>query len=267
MSFTANLKLSLLASQGADNVVRINEDLAILDVLVMPRVKNRTNTTPPGSPASGDAFIVADSASGAWLGKDGDIAWWNGTEWRYVDPEQGEQVYCIDEKAVLTRGTSKWYSQSGEAEAAFRKNASSSSITTNAGVSWDVSLLDIANSRVFEFDSGNPTRLRILEDGDYEFTIQVTFNATGTVAWNSMQVRLQTSTDGTTWSDVTDAAALGPCRPTDVPNNTITLQRTLNLVGATAFVNSFVRVCVNQASGSSTVVATSNTRMHARKVR
>jgi hypothetical protein len=249
MSFTANLKLNLLASQGADNVVRINEDLATLDVLVLPRVKNRINTAPPTAVA-GDAFVVAEPAAGAWVGHDGDIAWWNGME-----------------KTVLTRGTAKWYVQSGETEAAFHKNASSSAITTDAAISWEVNLLDIANSRVFEFDVGNPTRLRVLEDGDYELSVQVTFNATGTAAWNSMRVRFQTSTDGTTWSDLTDAAAFTSCRPTDVPDSTVTLSRVANLTGATPSTNSFIRACVNRVSGSSTVVATANTRLHVRKVR
>lgn len=264
--FSSRLGLALLVAQGANNVVRVNDALLVLDAAAMPRVKNRTNATPPAAVA-GEAYIVADSPSGAWTGKAGQIAVWTGTAWLYIPAGQGMTAFCTDESCELVRGASKWLARSTSPVVALRKNAASSSFTTDVGVSWDVELITTAGSRVFEFDPGNPTRLRVLEDGDYSVLAAATFSASGTAAWNSCRLKLQTSTDGSSWTDVADAAAFGPARPTDVPSCTVVLSRVVNLVGATAGVNSFIRVAAARASGSSTVTVTADTRMSVEKLR
>lgn len=264
--FSSRLGMALLAAQGANNIARVNDALLLLDAAAMARVKNRTNATPPAASA-GDAYVVADSPSGAWTGKAGQVAVWTGTAWLYIAPSQGMTVFCTDESCELVRGSTKWLARSTAPVAALRKNAASSSITTDAGVSWDVESITTAGSRVFEFDAGNPTRLRVLEDGDYEVLAVATFNAAGTASWNSCRLKLQTSTDGSSWSDVADAAAFGPARPTDVPDCTVALSRVVNLVGATSGANSFLRVAAARASGSSTVTVTANTRLTVTKLR
>jgi hypothetical protein len=41
-------------------------------------VRNRTTTAPPGSPADGDTYIPAATATGAWAGHEDDVAVYSG---------------------------------------------------------------------------------------------------------------------------------------------------------------------------------------------
>jgi len=266
-SFTANFNLGLVFAQGSDNVTKVNEDLAALDVIAAGRVKNRTNDTPPGSVSAGDAFIVAADASGAWFGLDGQVAWWNGSEWRYFNAPEGYCVRCLDEQCHLVRTAGGWFAQSLAAEVSLRKTTASSAFTTDAAVDWDQSMIDVSLSQVFEYDGSNPSRVRILETGDYEFCGRVTFTASGTSVWNPVRVRLQTSTDGSSWSDAAESESRCSIHPTDVPNCSAPIHATVNLVGATALADSFVRAVVDRVAGSSTCVVSSSSSLRIRKIR
>lgn len=62
-------------------------------------IKNRTTASPPGAPAAGDTYIVAAGATGAWAGKDGQIAVWDGISatWEFGAPRTGWTAYIEDE--------------------------------------------------------------------------------------------------------------------------------------------------------------------------
>jgi hypothetical protein len=52
-------------------------------------VKNQT-TTPPGSPADGDSYIVTATATGAWVGWELSVAYYQtGTGWLRIQPREG----------------------------------------------------------------------------------------------------------------------------------------------------------------------------------
>lgn len=92
--------LPLETAWGGD----MNRNLRILDVLVQARVLDQDLTAPPGSPASGDAYIVASGATGDWTGQVGKIAIWCvgddiAGEWVLVEPRAGWRVYVVDESA------------------------------------------------------------------------------------------------------------------------------------------------------------------------
>ena len=70
-------------------------------------VKDRDLTTPPGSPASGDTYIVAASATEAWATHDGKVAVWDGAAWVFYTPRPGWVAYVEDEE-VLTVYKSAW---------------------------------------------------------------------------------------------------------------------------------------------------------------
>ena len=55
-------------------------------------VINQTTTTPPGSPTAGDRYIIASVATGEWVGREGEIAEWNGASWDYTTPTPGMMV-------------------------------------------------------------------------------------------------------------------------------------------------------------------------------
>lgn len=71
---TTRLALPLLAAAQAQKHVTHNEALVILDAVVQASALDKDLTSPPASPADGDAYIVAASATGAWSGHDDDIA-------------------------------------------------------------------------------------------------------------------------------------------------------------------------------------------------
>ena len=63
-------------------------------------------STPPVAPAKGDRYIVGDTATGAWAGKETNIAWYDGSTWKFDVPVEGWQAYnkALDDN-MLFNGT------------------------------------------------------------------------------------------------------------------------------------------------------------------
>ena len=85
-----------------------NDALKKFDALIWPLVLDKDLTSPPGSPTTGDAYIVGGSATGDWSGKDNDIAIWYYTDWVYVTPWNGLTVWVDDESDEYRWETSAW---------------------------------------------------------------------------------------------------------------------------------------------------------------
>lgn len=81
-----------------------------LDALTQPRILDKDLATPPGSPTISDAYIVATSPTGAWAGKAGQIAIYNGTGWYFFPPKSGWKVYVVDEAIPYLYNGSAWTS-------------------------------------------------------------------------------------------------------------------------------------------------------------
>jgi len=72
-------------------------------------VKDKDIDDPPGSPADGDAYIVATaSPSGAWTGWGGRIAFYENTAWQSIIPIEGSFAYLQDENKLYLYGGSSW---------------------------------------------------------------------------------------------------------------------------------------------------------------
>lgn len=75
-------------------------------------IKDRDLTTPPGSPAAGDTYIVAASPTGAWAGHAGDVAVWvPGTPagaWTFYTPRTGWVAFIEDETKLSAFYASAW---------------------------------------------------------------------------------------------------------------------------------------------------------------
>lgn len=82
-------------------------------------VLSATLLTPPGSPTAGDRYLINGTGTGAWAGKDNQIAEWNGSSWVYTVPTAGGHVSSDAETSVIYifNGTS-WDSKSYEATTA-----------------------------------------------------------------------------------------------------------------------------------------------------
>ncbi len=108
MSETARLGLPLLAAAQAQKHITHNEALAVLDMVVQASVLDRDLTVPPGTPAEGDAYIVAAGASGDWSGHDGEIAAFSAGVWMFAVPFTGLLAWLEDEAVQLVWQSGQW---------------------------------------------------------------------------------------------------------------------------------------------------------------
>jgi hypothetical protein len=69
-----------------------------------PSVISASITTPPGSPADGDSYIVPSGATGAWTGESGNVAIWDAAagDWVFVPIPNGVLVYDNATSTYLT---------------------------------------------------------------------------------------------------------------------------------------------------------------------
>jgi hypothetical protein len=95
----------------------MNANLRALDALVQARVADKDLTTPPGSPAAGDTYIVAASPTGAWSGQAGKIARYQApiapdtlpvAGWEFFTPKAGWRVWVADEAKPYRYTGSAW---------------------------------------------------------------------------------------------------------------------------------------------------------------
>lgn len=108
MDMTPRLQLPYIASQQAQKQVTYNEAMRRLDTLVHPVVKSRTLATPPGSPAEGDAYLVAASPTGDWAGKDGRIAVFVDGAWMFHAPLDGWLLFVEADEQFVQRKAGTW---------------------------------------------------------------------------------------------------------------------------------------------------------------
>lgn len=108
MDMTPRLNLPYIAPQQAQKQVTYNEAMRALDVLVHPVIKSRSIATPPGSPAGGDAYLVAASPTGAWSGKAGKIAAFIDGGWLFHTPLDGWLLYVEDDDEFVRRLAGTW---------------------------------------------------------------------------------------------------------------------------------------------------------------
>ncbi len=108
MTETSRLRLPFLSGAQAQKHVTVNEALLALDALVASSVLDKDLTTPPGSPADGDAYIVAATATGAWVGWEGSIAQAVDGGWRRHLPIEGLSTWVADEEKIYVYEDSAW---------------------------------------------------------------------------------------------------------------------------------------------------------------
>jgi hypothetical protein len=105
---TPVLGLTFVSQGQAQKEVTLNSDLTILDALAQISVLSRAVTSPPGSPAEGDRYIIPTGASGAWTGLTNKVAAYQNGTWNYYTPGVGWIAYVQDERALATYADSVW---------------------------------------------------------------------------------------------------------------------------------------------------------------
>jgi hypothetical protein len=106
MSETGRFKLPFILPGQAQKELFHNEALAVIDAALHPAVEGPALTVPPEAPVEGQSWIIAAQATGAWSGRDGQIATWTQGGWRIIAPPPGMAAW--DKKAaywIQWRGT------------------------------------------------------------------------------------------------------------------------------------------------------------------
>lgn len=86
---TARHGLPFIVPGQAQKEVFHNEALTLLDVGLHPAVEGAPGAAPPAMPLPGQCWIAGAGATGAWVGKDGQLAGWSEGGWRFLVPQTG----------------------------------------------------------------------------------------------------------------------------------------------------------------------------------
>ena len=100
MTLAVGPKLAILVhgAPGDEHYDALMKQWRALDLLIQPTAKSKTTTTPPGSPADGDTYIIPASATGAWFDHDTEIARWSAVEslWEFFVPNKN-WIFGVDD--------------------------------------------------------------------------------------------------------------------------------------------------------------------------
>ncbi|HEY8161321.1 MAG TPA: DUF2793 domain-containing protein [Methylocystis sp.] len=105
---TTHLALPLIDAAQAQKHVTHNEALALIDALAHLAVTTRNVVSPPASPSEGDRILVGASATGAFSGKDGQIATFLAGAWTFLTPQPGWRCYVATESLSLLYNGTDW---------------------------------------------------------------------------------------------------------------------------------------------------------------
>jgi len=76
-------------------------------------VKDKDLTTSPESPSNGDRYVIAGTGGDWSAGTINDIVWYITSEWYFITPTEGMQVYLEDENLYYFYNGSSWGTISG----------------------------------------------------------------------------------------------------------------------------------------------------------
>jgi hypothetical protein len=108
MSATPRLGIPLLSAGQAQKEIYHNEALQALETLVAANVEEPPRASPPASPALGACYIVATGATGAWSGKQDNLACFTAGGWRLIPPVDGMTAYVRSTSVWAAYRSSAW---------------------------------------------------------------------------------------------------------------------------------------------------------------
>lgn len=95
-SATPNLAIEYLVAGQSSPEITLNEALNLLDAVICLSVLDTALSAAPGSPTSGDRYIVSPSpgSSDPWYLQDNNIAYYDtGNGWGFIVPKEGTLVW------------------------------------------------------------------------------------------------------------------------------------------------------------------------------
>lgn len=85
--------LPFLEAGQAQKEITHNQAIERISYLLHPSIVGPAMTTPPPNPASDACFLVAANATGAWQGRDGQIACSGAGGWLFFAPSPGMTIW------------------------------------------------------------------------------------------------------------------------------------------------------------------------------
>ena len=90
---TPRFELPFILPGQAQKELYHNEALARVDSLLHAAVEGSPLAQAPAQPQEGQCWIVAAGATGAWSGKDHQLAAWTGGGWRFIGARLGMRLW------------------------------------------------------------------------------------------------------------------------------------------------------------------------------
>jgi hypothetical protein len=108
MTQTSHLVLPYIDAAQAQKHVTHNEALQLLDALVHLSVSARAQGAPSAPPAEGQRFLIAANATGAFAGKEFQIAAFLASAWTFLVPRAGWRAFVEAESLLLIYDGAAW---------------------------------------------------------------------------------------------------------------------------------------------------------------
>jgi len=198
MQQSANLQLPYIMPSQAQKHVTHNEAIRTLDAVVQLAVDARHLSAPPATPADGNRFLIAAAPSGAWTGKEGQIAAWQDGAWAYLIPNAGWLAWVVDEERLISFDGAGW------ADAAVHSVNPVAMVGVNTTADTSNRFAVKSADTLFDQETGNH-RMKINKaaSGDTASVVfqsgysgRAEFGLTGDDDWH-----VKVSADGAVWSE------------------------------------------------------------------
>ncbi|RTL89151.1 MAG: DUF2793 domain-containing protein [Hyphomicrobiales bacterium] len=108
MTETTHLALPLIEPAQAQKHVTHNEAMAMLDASVHLTVNARNVVTPPNAPGEGDRLLIGAESTGAFAGKEKQVAVFLAGDWTFLRPAAGWRLYVAAESLLLLFNGVDW---------------------------------------------------------------------------------------------------------------------------------------------------------------
>jgi hypothetical protein len=145
MATTNHLAITLLEQSQAQKDVTVNEALARIDAVLNTAAIDLSISTPPVSPSEGDLYIVAASATGDWAGQEDNMAYFDGSVWRFVTPKEGMRLWVADEYKDYIYFGGQWTAETNHWRGYDQSQYHNlKALTDAANISWDARYYPVA---------------------------------------------------------------------------------------------------------------------------
>lgn len=226
---TPNLQLEELVINQANPETTYNQNTLPLDALVMGSILDATLTAPPSSPTNGDRYIPAATASGAWLGKENDIAYYyNG--WYFFTPSPGWNLYNQDTGLYINWSGTAWVATKMTPEVIDTEFRVLKSTDATSKMAFDMTKIATATTVNFKMPNGDVEFAKTKLDGTTAPTINddVTFSYEPGSVWidttnNKGYLCVDNTNGAAVWREMAGAAGTGDVTgPASGTDNAIT---------------------------------------------